>query len=153
MNSPNGGDRVEELLRVLAREDERLNAPAVVEQAVMSAVRARRARPLRMALALAASLTLGIAISLLAPGPDVHTARAPERPRPEIGTGYFPLRAGPLLNEGELGQVVRMSVPRRELYRYGFDSLGNGWNGGTATVRADVLVGMDGTARAIRFVH
>jgi hypothetical protein len=153
MNSLNNEHRIPELLADLAREDRELAAPARVEEAVLRSVGAARARPRRLWLAAAAALILGVLLSTLAPDPGIQTAHAPEPPRPEIGTSYFPLRAGPLLNQDELGQVVRVSVSKRELYLHGIDPIETEWNGGTATVRADVLVGMDGTARAIRFVH
>ena len=72
----------------------------------------------------------------------------------EIATDFFPLRAGPVLVPGELAQVVRTRVPRRELRRFGlaqpdfYPSVGV-----RQDIRADIVFGYDGTARAIRFVH
>jgi hypothetical protein len=144
--------RVQDMLEELARQDQALNAPAHVEVRVMAAMRGRHPRPGRW-LGVAAALALASAISWLVPTPKSQQAKTPGGARQEITTGYFPLRAGPLLDPGELGQVVRISVPRHELYRHGIELMGSGGNSETATVRADVLIGMDGTQRAIRFVH
>ncbi len=72
----------------------------------------------------------------------------------EIATDFFPLRPGPVLEPGEIAQVVRTRVPRRELARFGL--AGSGFYLSGASMRdigADVVFGYDGTARAIRFVH
>jgi hypothetical protein len=94
------------------------------------------------------------------PAPRQTVARVrPSVPAPkpvarEIATDFFPLRAGPVLEPGEIAQVVRTRVPRRELARFGL--AGSSFYLSGASMRdigADVVFGYDGTARAIRFVH
>jgi hypothetical protein len=94
------------------------------------------------------------------PAPRVVLAqsrRPAAQPKPEsreIATDFFPLRAGPVLEPGEIARVVRTRVPRRELARFGL--AGSSFYLSGASMRdigADVVLGYDGTARAIRFVH
>jgi hypothetical protein len=89
--------------------------------------------------------------------PRVAVARAKRSSAPagaEITTDFFPLRAGPVLAPGELVQIVRTRVPRRELARFGLTASGYDTSRPVARdIRADVVFGYDGTARAIRFIH
>lgn len=68
----------------------------------------------------------------------------------EIATEFIPLGHGGPLSSGDGGQVVRVELPRSALV-----SLGLPMNVERASerVKADVLVGDDGMARAIRFVR
>ena len=50
-------------------------------------------------------------------------------------------------------RMVRLEVPRQALASFGLVSLEAVSDSGTATVTADVLVGDDGLARAVRFVR
>jgi len=88
----------------------------------------------------------------------VRTASIPApKPEPEpleIATDFFPLRPGPVLEPGELAQVIRARIPRRELLRFGLTAAEFYPNRAAGEdVRADVVFGHDGTARAIRFVR
>lgn len=78
------------------------------------------------------------------------SARTAPAPAPEVTTEFFPLAHGGGLASGEGGQVVRVELPRTALASFGLPV-----NADTAggRVRADVLFGEDGTARAIRFVR
>ena len=69
---------------------------------------------------------------------------------PEVTTEFFPVAHGGGLASGEGGQIVRVELPRTALASFGLPV-----NVETAggRVRADVLLGEDGTARAIRFVR
>ena len=170
------------ILHELADEHRKLSAPANVERAAMAEFRKRHKRVWMPWLAVAAA-AVAIAAVLLQPpraqtielrvaapaAPEVRftpkpagkppavVARAkpaPKPPTPEIATDFFPLRAGPVLEPGELAQVVRTRVPRRELARFGLTTAG--YSAGRAPapdIRADVVFGYDGTARAIRFIH
>jgi hypothetical protein len=77
---------------------------------------------------------------------------APRRIEPparlEVATDFFPLGPGPVVEAGESASLVRVSVPRSEMRRFGlfsgFDTAG--------AVQADVVIGQDGMARAVRFV-
>jgi hypothetical protein len=68
----------------------------------------------------------------------------------EIATDFLPLSYGSDLTQLEGGQVVRVELPRAAL-----QSLGLPMNVERASerVKADVLIGSDGVARAIRFVR
>ena len=71
--------------------------------------------------------------------------------RPEMATTFFPLAYSnlPVSN----AQLVRVRVPRSALVSFGLTPLDIPAAGGDqATVPADVLVGEDGVARAVRFV-
>jgi hypothetical protein len=65
-------------------------------------------------------------------------------------TEYFPLSDGVDLNSLEVVQVVRIELPASALRQYG---LPVGADMGSQAVTADVVLGYDGMARAIRFVH
>jgi hypothetical protein len=68
----------------------------------------------------------------------------------EIATDYFPISSGSYLQPFDGGQVVRIRLPRSALMNYGLpvDPLR-----ADEAVKADVVIGNDGMARAIRFVH
>lgn len=70
--------------------------------------------------------------------------------REEIATDFLPLSYGSDLTQLEGGQVVRVELPRAAL-----QSLGLPMNVERAgeRVKADVLIGSDGVARAIRFIR
>lgn len=77
-------------------------------------------------------------------------ARADEGGRAEIATSFIPLTHDAAFAAAEGGQVVRVELPRTALQRYGlpmnFERTGE-------RVKADLLLGHDGVARAIRFVR
>jgi hypothetical protein len=78
-------------------------------------------------------------------------ARPGSRPSPEeIVTEFFPLMQDARLAAEEGGQVVRVEVPRSALERFGLPMNVEQAGG---RVKADVLLGHDGMARAIRFVR
>jgi hypothetical protein len=68
----------------------------------------------------------------------------------EIATEFLPLGYGNVLGLQEGGQIVRVEVPRSTLVSFGLpvnlDRVGH-------RVKADLLLGVDGSARAIRFVQ
>jgi hypothetical protein len=68
----------------------------------------------------------------------------------EIATDYFPIDLGSYLQPFDGGRVVRVKLPRSALMNYGLpvDPLR-----ADEAVKADVVIGNDGMARAIRFVH
>jgi hypothetical protein len=66
----------------------------------------------------------------------------------EVATQFLPLGAG-LIDAGERAQVVRISVPKTALLALGLPVKMERLE---ERVQADVLLGEDGTARAIRFV-
>ena len=68
----------------------------------------------------------------------------------EIATDFFPLMNGGQLTPGDAGHVIRVEVPRTALASFGLPVNADRAGG---RVKADVLMGEDGMARAIRFVH
>jgi hypothetical protein len=77
-------------------------------------------------------------------------AASTAEPEAEIVTDFMPLTYGAALSPNEGGQLVRVELPRSALA-----SLGLPMNVERADerVKADVLLGHDGLARAIRFVR
>jgi hypothetical protein len=168
------GDWISNALRALADYDRRREAPEEVETRVLAAFRRKRARRKLRTMALA---TLAVAASgaLFFVRPQEHPKQAaptpvkqqpvmvaaepaPERkPLPkahlvkrqprEIVTQFFPLLdAAPPFERGELLRVI---VPAATMRRVGLpvneDRLAD-------RIYADVLVGQEGLAQAIRFV-
>jgi hypothetical protein len=68
----------------------------------------------------------------------------------EVTTAFVPLGYGSALDLQDGGQMVRVELPRSALTRFG---LPMNMNRADEKIKADVLVGADGLARAIRFVQ
>lgn len=68
----------------------------------------------------------------------------------EVATGFFPIGYGTAPNLQDGGQLLRVELPRSAVARFG---LPVNMDRGSERVKADVLVGADGLAQAIRFVH
>lgn len=77
-------------------------------------------------------------------------ARRPVARSTEYVTEFVPLRYGKPLESGEPVVVVRMELPGSQLRRLGLPVAPDAASG---TVKADVLLGGDGLAKAIRFVY
>jgi hypothetical protein len=89
------------------------------------------------------------------PKPNRRSARrAPETQMAnhasnEIATDFMPLGDANALVLQDGGQIIRVKLPRSTLIRFGFPvNMDRNEN-----VKADVIVGVDGLARAIRFVQ
>jgi hypothetical protein len=161
-------------LRALAEHDRGREAPEEVEERVLAAFRKKRSgRRLKAVvlagLAVAASLALFFVrpeehpkqiapapviqqpvAAAAAPAPvpkPVRPARARVRQPREIVTEFFPLLdvAPPF----ERGELLRVTVPASTMRRVGLPVNENRLE---ERVYADVLVGQEGLARAIRFV-
>ena len=76
------------------------------------------------------------------------SARSPGPDR-EIATDFLALPFAPPLDEAEGAQVVRVSLPRSAMRTVGLPVSEDRWY---ERVSADVLLGHDGVARAVRFV-
>lgn len=76
----------------------------------------------------------------------VQTASSGE----EVTTDFIPLMQGERFTQGEGGHIVRVELPRSALERFGLPVNAERAGG---RVKADVLLGEDGLARAIRFVR
>lgn len=142
-------DRIEDplliALRDVARDGLDVGASPSVERRLRAEVRAiARARRVSALKVCAAAAVLAIAVAV----PAWRVAQnepMPTTPQAEITTEFMPLRYStvPLSN----GHVVRMEVPDTALASFGFAPMPSG-----QPVLADVLVGEDGLARAVRFV-
>ncbi len=146
-------------LRALAADDARDGASPEVEARLLAEVRAmgraRRRRGYASVLALAAALLLAVALPLW-----WTTARPRDVPAPvarvddsrrEVATAFFPLLYGNIPFTD--GRIVRMEVPGDALESFGLASPDSLDGSRPRSVLADVLVGEDGLARAIRFVR
>ena len=104
-------------------------------------------------LALAAAMTICVSVPALwwrthDRAPSVVTTSLPiER---ETTTEFFSLFYASVPSSS--GHIVRMEVPRASLAQFGLASA-HDMDRVTGTVTADVLVGDDGLARAVRFVR
>jgi hypothetical protein len=160
MDESNDNDRaLTAALRGVAEDDARLGASASVEHRLRAVVRSIAARRRRTAIA-SAAIAAALLIALAVPAWRVAAGRMKIVPthggsgdfRPavpgEVATAFLPLiYSGVPMTDG---QVVRLVVPRAALASFGlapFDTVDSG------TVMADVIVGEDGLARAVRFVR
>jgi hypothetical protein len=168
-----------ELLKALADADREREAPAVVEMRLRAAFRKKHQRRVwPYFAAVAAAIAAVIVLSIIktkpplkpqaietrevapivqplpvvarneAPAPRRVFHRRPPLPKEEIVTEFYPLMEDPL--PFERGELLRVSLPAAAMRTVGVtvseDRLGE-------IVQADVLVGQEGLARAIRFVN
>jgi len=86
--------------------------------------------------------------------PERETRPAPRRVQPavsrEVTSGFIPLVPDPAWRPGENIQIMRVSMPRSALQSFG---LPVDENRAFEMVRADIVVGQDMVARAIRLVR
>ena len=151
----NDSNRLAAGLRAVAEDDERLGTSNAVGLRLMAEVQAianaRRRRAMVLSLGAAATLLLAISIpawrSLQAPS-TAPAADAPVVTR-ELVTEFFPLTYSNVPTRG--GYVVRMQVPREALASFGAATFASDHR--SPNLLADVVVGDDGLARAVRFVR
>jgi hypothetical protein len=83
-------------------------------------------------------------------GRMVRQSPPPVAPVPEVATDFLPVPYAPRFTAEDRGQLVRVRLPRESMRSFGLpvnqDRI-------LSTVQADVLIGEDGLARAIRFVQ
>ena len=154
--------RIEAALKMLAEDEQTSGASSAVEERVLAEVRTiarSRRRRVAGALAIAAALLLAVAVPVWRTAQrsaDV-AATAPARQAPQAGdaeegvTAFFPLADSALPSTG--ARVVRIEVPRAALRSFGVAPLEQPGRGQSPTAFADVLIGEDGLARAVRFVR
>jgi len=142
-------------LRDIAEEDARRGA-APMDAPLAAAFRAAQApRPspaaFAIGLTLAATLVTGVGIGLWQITRAAHDPAATRQSRTEITTAFLPLMfsAVPATD----AQMVRLALPRWSLAAAGLLPIDAVESDAKATVWADVIVGEDGLARAIRFVR
>ena len=144
-------------LRALAEDDAKLSASTNVEERLLSELRAisraRRRRTWLGLFSIAAALLLGIAlygwrIGNRLPSDTALSPSAPEEGIAEIATEFLPLPYSHV--PMNTGSTVRIEVPATALMSFGLAPTDFQ---GDDTVQADVVIGEDGLARAVRFVR
>lgn len=139
-------------LQRLAEADAELSAPPRVEAALIAAFRERRRKPgvIRMRpqvgvwAAAAVVALVAVRISFVQP-PEPGPAELQE----EVATPFYPLVPGFDPDAAAYQPAVRIEMPRTALAAYG---LPVNVERIEVPIQADLLIGEDGTARAIRFV-
>ena len=158
-NDSNGHDpKLNAALRALAEDDAKLSSSPDVEKRLLSKLRAisraRRRRTWLGVSSVAAALVLGIAVYVWRignrqPSDIVQSPSAPAAAITEVATEFLPL---PYYHVPmNTGSTVRIQVPATALVSFGLAP--NDFREGDGTIQADVLVGDDGLARAVRFVR
>ncbi len=165
-------------LAAVAEADRERSAPQAVEQAVLRAFREQQRHSIRVqhpaflgwkktAMAASASaavllLTFGlmnrrdvsavpvIATQIAQPGTVNGVISSRSESDQEIATEFIALHPGTPIDPDGYSQLVRVSLPRTELARFGFPV---SQDSAAASVNADVLLAEDGTATAVRFVQ
>ena len=160
MNEQDRHQGLNDALRRLAAADQTMTTSPAVEARLRGEVRAMGAHSNAWnrgtLLALAAAVTICVSVPALwwrthnlAPSGFRVTISMPSAPETAT-TEFFPLFYGS--SPSSSGHIVRMEVPRASLLRFGLASADDA--GQTrGTVLADILVGEDGLARAVRFVR
>jgi len=142
-------------LRAVAEDDERVGASSGVGLRLLAEVQAiadaRRRRMMVLSLSAAAAVVIAALVpawqSWQSKGDRSTPLDAPVVSR-ELVTEFFPLTYSNVPARG--GYVVRMQVPRSALASFGATALAA--DGASQHVLADVVIGDDGLARAVRFV-
>jgi hypothetical protein len=157
---PEVNEPLSRALKAMAEDDATLSASASVEAQLLEDVRATGRVRLRavalVGLAAAAVLAIGAAVVMrqafgrdetarVAPAPAATSIQATAVPV----TDFFALGYSDVPAFGT--QIVRIEVPRSALKSFGVTPIELG-GPASSTVPADVLVGDDGLARAVRFV-
>lgn len=143
-------------LRAVADDDERFGSSSTVGMRLLAEVQAIADARRRRTLILSLSAAAAVLVAALLPAwrlwqsatDQPQQADAPVITR-ELVTEFFPLGYSNVPARG--GYVVRMQVPRSALASFGIALTGN--DASTSGVLADVVVGDDGLARAVRFVR
>jgi hypothetical protein len=148
------------VLRAVAEADARLAASPAVEARLrqeVSAIASLRRRAILKVYAVAAVLILAVAGSVWSlrgrvSGPVADVSRSPFSVpgSAEQTTEFFALHYSNVPTAD--AHIVRLEVSRTALASFGLETRETPVKGAAATVLADVIVGSDGLARAIRFV-
>jgi hypothetical protein len=137
---------IDEKMSLLARETAEAAPSAAVERNLVAAFRARQARRRLPYSAIAASVVLLAASSWLirssSPGPVPAQA--------EVVTDFIAVAGTDPTEPVESPILVRVKLPRTALVKFG---LPMNEERSSEFVKADVVLGNDGLARAIRFVQ
>ena len=147
---------LDRLLRELAETDRDAKPSSAVEQALLARVRTKQAgkpRPWRWAAAAAAVIALAAAWALHRPQPEqplvTHApAQAPAQPQPGQVSEFYFIPTGRPIASLRSGRLVRVTLPSTAPSYFGLPPLP-----ADQGVEADVLLGDDGVAQAVRFVY
>ena len=142
-------------LRAVAEDDEQFGSSNAVGLRLLAEVQAIADAKRRRTLVLTLSAAAAVLIAVLVPawrlwhsaGDLPQRAAAPVIER-ELVTEFFPLTYSNVPARG--GYVVRMQVPRAALASFGAAAFASDTS---PQVLADVVIGNDGLARAVRFVR
>ena len=138
-------------LRAVAEDEARLGASAGIEARLVGEVRSMAAtRRRRMAIAAFAAAAV-VLFALWIGSQRFVPSRSREARVAEVTTDFMPLAYSRVPSTNL--QVVRLAVPRTALISFGLTPPEPLDRTFTDTVLADVLVGDDGLARAVRFVR
>jgi hypothetical protein len=154
--APHRPGSLDAAVRALREAERNMGASDAVRARLHLQVRANaagRLRTERLTLAATAVLLIGITASLwqLSITRQAGTVLTRADPQEEVVTAFFPLPYGnvPVTN----GHLVRLEVPRTALAAFGIEAVDVVAAHDTEQLLADVLVGDDGLARAVRFVR
>lgn len=146
--------RLRRALDAVAQSEGDQSTSSAVESRLLAAVRSQRiARQRRRQiawLAAAAAIIVLVTAARWRLSPDSEEfAAVPTQPAVSVASdvpaGFLPLRYAQVPTRG--GQIVRMTVPATALASFGLEPA----SAGSDVVTADVFVGDDGLARAVRF--
>ena len=151
MKESEGRPSLDTALRAMAEDEARLGASAGIEARLLAEVRsiaAARRRRIAMAAFAAAAVVL---FALWIGSQRFLLSRSSKTRVAEVTTDFMPLAYSSIPSTNL--QVVRLAVPRTALVSFGLTPPEPLDRTFTDTVLADVLVGDDGLARAVRFVR
>jgi hypothetical protein len=154
-------DPVAAALRRLAAEDKAQSTSAAVRSRLLAEVRrmrlARRRSRATIAV-IAAGLSVATALPIwqlarlerISPSSDGHALSASSA-EGELVTAFFPLQYSSIPMSA--GRLVRLAVPREAMASFGIEEVETAPGQLSSLVLAEVMVGDDGLARAVRFVR
>ena len=156
MNTQDSHDALTAGLRAVAEDDGRYGTSSAVGMRLLAEVAAlaaaRRRRLMVASLGAAAAVFVAVLVPVWRSFPAAPGTAAVDAPlvTRELVTEFFPLSYSNVPARG--GYVVRMQVPRDALAAFGATAFAAG-DSASPDVLADVVIGDDGLARAVRFVQ
>jgi len=148
-------DKLAAGMRMVAEDDERLGTSNAVGLRLLAEVQAianaRRRRAIIVSLSAAAALLVAISVPAWRSFQVPATVPPPATPvvTRELVTEFFPLTYSNVPARG--GYIVRLQVSPEALASFGATAFAS--EHASPTLLADVVVGDDGLARAVRFVR
>ena len=151
MKESEGRSPLDTALRAMAEDEAQLGASARIEARLLAEIRSiAAARRRRIAIAVCAAAAV-VLFALWIGSQGFPRARSSETRVAEVTTEFMPLVYSSVPSTNL--QVVRLAVPRTALVSFGLTPPEPLERASADTVLADVLVGDDGLARAVRFVR